>query len=127
VVVRGPSGNWRSAVQLSHGTQEQLYLLLRIAVTNILTRRGETCPLIFDDVSVHCDELRTDALLETLLELSATQQIIVFTQENGVLDWARERLGPNDSITELCDLWPGSGLGKGTGALENVSDGASVG
>src|SRR5690606_15899559 len=52
-------GRWREAALLSHGTAEQIYLLLRVALAEHLTRPGEICPLILDDVTAHCDDERT--------------------------------------------------------------------
>src|SRR5215813_9930190 len=51
VQVRGGSGNWRNAGRLSHGTAEQVYLLLRIAFADHLTNGHDTYPLLLDDVT----------------------------------------------------------------------------
>jgi len=61
VEIRGAAGHWRDARQLSHGTAEQVYLLLRIAMAKHLAVTGESSPLILDDVTVHCDRERTTA------------------------------------------------------------------
>ena len=58
VRVSGDGKSWREAPLLSYGTAEQVYLLLRIAMARLLTREGETCPLILDDVTVNCDPQR---------------------------------------------------------------------
>lgn len=93
VKVRGAGGNWRAATLLSEGTAEQVYLLLRIALVEHLTRpSGEACPLILDDVMVQSDEARKMALLEILHEVSAERQVILFTMEPSVADWARHTL-----------------------------------
>ena len=55
VKVSGDGVSWRDANLLSHGTAEQIYLLLRVVMTRYLTKPGETCPLILDDITVHCD------------------------------------------------------------------------
>jgi uncharacterized protein YhaN len=55
VKVCGPTRRWRSADLLSYGTAEQIYLLLRVALADHLTRGYDTCPLLFDDVTVHAD------------------------------------------------------------------------
>ena len=101
VRVRDDAQEWRPAEQLSHGTQEQIYLLLRAAMARILPKNGEVCPLILDDVTVHSDERRTEAVLGMLHELSAEQQVIVFSQEQEVLAWAEERLGERDRLVRL--------------------------
>ena len=44
VRVRLPDGTFQLAYLLSHGTAEQVYLLLRVAMAERLTRPGEVCP-----------------------------------------------------------------------------------
>ena len=44
VEVRAGRGRWREANRLSHGTVEQVYLLLRFALCRHLTKEGERCP-----------------------------------------------------------------------------------
>jgi len=48
----------RNVQLLSHGTAEQIYLLLRVVLAERLTTAGETCPLLLDDVLVQCDQAR---------------------------------------------------------------------
>ncbi|MSQ15684.1 MAG: hypothetical protein EXR50_07470 [Dehalococcoidia bacterium] len=92
VRVRLPDGTLKSAHLLSHGTAEQVYLLLRVAMAELLTKPDEVCPLVLDDVTVQSDAVRTVAILETLLALSAERQIILFSQEEEVLHWAETNL-----------------------------------
>jgi DNA repair exonuclease SbcCD ATPase subunit len=94
VEVCGPSRHWRRAELLSYGTAEQIYLLLRVALADHLTRGRDTCPLILDDVTVHADSSRTRDVLELLLKVSQDRQVVLFTQENEVADWARVKLAP---------------------------------
>jgi len=92
VQVRSERGEWRDATLLSHGTSEQVYLLLRMAMAEHLTRQGEICPLILDDVLVQSDDDRKEAILDVLHKLSHERQVILFTQEQEVLEWSREAL-----------------------------------
>jgi uncharacterized protein YhaN len=102
VQVLAPDGHWRHAALLSHGTAEQIYLLLRVALAEYLTRPGEVCPLILDDVTVHCDRERKGAVLATLHQVSKERQVILFSQEEEVLAWARAHFQtPADRITPL--------------------------
>jgi exonuclease SbcC len=102
VEVCGPTRHWRSADRLSYGTAEQIYLLLRVALADHLTRGHDTCPLLLDDVTVHADATRTRDLLDLLLDLSTERQIVVFTQEEQVAAWARQHLtGPKHAIVNL--------------------------
>ncbi len=68
---------------------EQIYLLLRVALAEYFTsRRSEPCPLLFDEVTVHCDTGRREAILAILGEVSRSHQVIVFAAEDVVRDWA---------------------------------------
>jgi uncharacterized protein YhaN len=99
VQVLGRDGQWRKAQHLSHGAAEQIYLLLRITLAERLTARSEICPIILDDVLVQCDRDRKRALLDVLLRLASTRQVILFTQEEEVLRWAREFItAPNELL-----------------------------
>jgi DNA repair exonuclease SbcCD ATPase subunit len=102
VRVRTATGEWRPATRLSHGTSEQVYLLLRLALAEFLVTTGEPAPIVLDDVTVQSDECRTVALLELLHEVSADRQVILFSQEGVVDEWARRRLdAENDRRIEL--------------------------
>ena len=107
VEVRGPDGRFVSAELLSHGTAEQVYLLLRLALARHLTVRGEVCPLLLDDALSGCDSKRAQALLESLLAIAAATQVILFTHDDEVLAWARERLhDPRHRVVELANPGP---------------------
>ncbi len=96
VRVRLANGTLQSAHLLSHGTAEQIYLLLRVAMAERLTKQDEVCPLILDDVTAQSDGRRTVAILDALHVISAERQIILFTQEQEVLTWAESHLIGND-------------------------------
>jgi hypothetical protein len=102
VEVCGSTRHWRSADLLSYGTAEQVYLLLRVALADHLTRGHDTCPLLLDDVTVHADGARTRDILDLLLHISTERQIVVFTQEEQVAVWAHQYLtGPEHAIVNL--------------------------
>ncbi len=101
VTVRDRAGRYLSAGALSHGTTEQVFLLLRLAMVKVLTAPNESCPFIIDDATVHADEERTRALLSLLHNASHERQIVLFTQETSVRDWARSNLSEGDRLIEL--------------------------
>ncbi len=101
VKVTDAAGRFRDAGALSHGTTEQIYLLLRIAMAKILTNPIESCPIIIDDSTVHADQERTEALLAVLRDASLDTQIVIFTQEQHVLEWAKSNLTDRDHLVEL--------------------------
>lgn len=102
VTVKDGDGGWRDATQLSHGTAEQIFLLLRMAMARHLTRNGEVCPLLLDDITVQFDTLRTEAVLTVLHAISRERQVILFTQEDAVVAWASANLSaPHDQLVSL--------------------------
>lgn len=100
VRVRAAGGTWREATRLSHGTAEQIYLLLRVAMAEHLVTTGEPILLLLDDPTVQADRQRTEAIMGVLHRLSADRQIIVFSQEDEVHAWARASLPP-EALIEL--------------------------
>jgi uncharacterized protein YhaN len=91
---------------LGHGLRrtcaEQIYLLLRVALAERLTKPGEVCPLILDEVTLQADRERKQAMLEVLRRLSAGRQVILFTQEDDVRAWAEANLSlPQDVLIRL--------------------------
>jgi len=101
VQVLGPDSEWHNAQHLSHGTAEQIYLLLRVVLAERLTTACETCPLLLDDVFVHCDRVRKPALLNVMLAVSRTRQVILLTQEEEVPQWAQHHLASSDELAIL--------------------------
>ena len=107
VRVSSDGGVLRDAPLLSHGTTEQIYLLLRVAMASLLTRAsGETCPLLLDDVTVHCDSGRQTTILHLLQEISNKRQVILFSQEPETLSWAERHL--RRDTERLIKLDPGA-------------------
>jgi hypothetical protein len=105
VEVCGPTRQWHKADLLSYGTAEQIYLLLRIALADHLTKNHDICPLVLDDVTVHADTARTRDILDLLLKIAADRQVILFSQEDQVAAWAREYLHtPDHAIRALRPL-----------------------
>ena len=91
VKLRHRDGMIREAALLSHGTAEQVYLLLRMILAQVLTDGHETCPVLLDDPTVHADPRRKEQVLEYLFQASKKHQVILFTQDHLVLQWARAR------------------------------------
>ena len=92
VRVCGDEERWRSAADLSRGTAEQIYLLLRVTLAEHLGKEGETCPLILDDPTASSDAERRDAVLQALLSIADERQVVLFTHDQGVRDWADQHL-----------------------------------
>jgi len=95
-------GQFRPATVLSHGTTEQLFLLLRLALAQRLITTEERAPIILDDITVQSDAERTVAALDLLHEISRDHRVVLFSQEDEVLRWAEQRL--HDSTDQLVRL-----------------------
>jgi hypothetical protein len=112
VQVCGHDRDFRRAELLSHGTAEQIYLLLRVALMARLTEGHDTCPLLLDDVTVHADPERTRHLLDLLHRLSGDRQIVLFAHQDQVREWAYARFdGERDALIELQPLTSPHGQG----------------
>lgn len=72
---------------LSRGTAEQLYLAIRLALAETMSRQV-SLPLLFDDLFVNFDESRLHAALSLLGELSASRQIVMMTCHKHVAEGA---------------------------------------
>jgi hypothetical protein len=106
VLVRGSgTAPLRPVDQVSHGTREQVYLLLRVALAERVVTTGESCPLLLDDVTVHADAGRTERVLDVLLTVARRHQVVLFTQQEQVRDWARALPAPH-ALRELTALAP---------------------
>src|SRR5436190_14351014 len=102
VQVCDQSGEWRDAARLPQGTAEQIYLLLRLAMVEYLTKPSEVCPLILDDITLQSDTRRKERILNMLRKVSEQRQVILFTGEEEVLQWAKKNLSqPEARIIEL--------------------------
>ena len=77
-----------SAMALSKGTGEQVYLALRLALYRMLSDPADPCPIILDDALAYFDDERAALALQYLAELAEDRQILLFTchsREAGLL------------------------------------------
>ena len=65
--------------RLSDGTQEQIAVLVRLAMASMLAERGQTVPVILDDALVYCDDDRIKRMFDALSRAGKRQQVIVLT------------------------------------------------
>lgn len=77
----------------SHGTRDQVSLLLRLALCEVLSEGGEAVPLFLDEPFLAADLGRRHSLMEFLTALAAKNQVLVTTSDP---------LAAN----ELCSLCP---------------------
>lgn len=64
--------------ELSQGTIDQLYVCLRLAISEIMSKK-HALPFIIDDAFVHFDTPRTKRMMEILSKIAKHQQVIMFT------------------------------------------------
>ncbi len=69
---------------LSSGTQDQAYLALRLALTELISEE-DALPIILDDALAQYDDTRTKTAVEFLKHYSEKGQIIMFTCHNSVV------------------------------------------
>ncbi len=79
---------------LSSGTQDQAYLGLRLALSELLTQESKKLPIILDDALAQYDDTRTKTALKFLKDYSENGQIIMFTCHKSLVD-AANQFNPN--------------------------------
>jgi hypothetical protein len=62
---------------VSHGTRDQVALLLRLALCEVLGEGGESMPLLLDEPMVSSDPRRRSAMAQFLAGLADTNQLVV--------------------------------------------------
>ncbi|MGZ6256238.1 MAG: AAA family ATPase [Candidatus Limnocylindria bacterium] len=96
------TGQWRDARLLSEGAREQIYLLLRVAMAEHLVTTDERAPLLLDEVTAQSDPERKRRILDVLHALSADRQVILFSHDAEVVEWASRALTePRDKLVRL--------------------------
>ena len=65
--------------RLSAGTQEQIAVLVRLAMGAMLAGRGDPVPIILDDALVFSDDERIAQMFDAISRAGRTQQVIVLT------------------------------------------------
>ena len=69
----------RNVLTLSAGTEDQLYLALRLAICSLAMDEHNPCPIIMDDALASFDDGRARMALDFLRELAKTRQIILLS------------------------------------------------
>lgn len=65
--------------RLSLGTQEQIAVLVRLAMGAMICERGEDVPVILDDALVFSDDGRIEQMFDAISRAGRNQQVIVLT------------------------------------------------
>ena len=94
LLVESQDGGRINPANLSRGTGEQLYLAMRLALVREYSRHVEALPVVFDDIFVNFDPVRTRRSIEAIRDLSQTHQILLFTCHPHLLELIQEIVPP---------------------------------
>ena len=87
LIIQVNNGNYMPASLMSTGTIDQMYLSLRIAMMESLTK--ENMPIILDETFAYFDNERLNNILQFIINKYPNKQIIIFTctnREKNILD-----------------------------------------
>ena len=91
--VMDAAGNIRTPQQLSRGTREQLFLSLRFGLILEMGQHSERLPVIVDEALVNFDPTRGIRAAGSFIELSETNQVLVFTCHPQIVQWFVDAAG----------------------------------
>lgn len=77
--IRRNGPNAENFERLSAGTQEQIAVLVRLAMGAMICDRGQPVPIILDDALVFSDDDRIEQMFDALNRAGLKQQVIVLT------------------------------------------------
>ena len=81
----------KEAAYLSSGTEDQLYLALRLATTELLTAQSEGLPIFMDDPLADYDDTRAQKTFDFLKKYAGSRQLVMFTCHNSFAEMAKSR------------------------------------
>lgn len=91
IKVRAPeTGEVIHTDQLSRGTQDQIFLIERLEIARMLDRSSSAAPLLLDDPFDRFDLKRLRLALEIMAEVARERQVILFSEDNHVVEAVRE-------------------------------------
>lgn len=64
---------------LSHGTREQIAVIVRVGLGRLLANRGTPIPVLLDDALVFSDDNRIERMFDALTQAAEKHQVIVLT------------------------------------------------
>jgi len=86
---------------LSSGTEDQLFLALRIAGIKDYLVRAEPLPFVADDLFLNFDSDRAAAGFKVLGQLAERTQVLFYTHHQHLVDIAKETLGEEVHVEDL--------------------------
>ena len=103
--VTDPIGTPKQPSQLSRGTREQLFLSLRFGLVLDMGQRSERLPVIVDESLVNFDPVRGLKAAGAFVDLSRTNQVLVFTCHPQIVDWfEKAAVAKGVQLPEVIDI-----------------------
>ena len=99
-----PDGEVVAVPGLSSGTEDQLFLALRIAAVEDYLTRAVALPFVADDLFINFDQERSAAGFEVLGQLAEQTQVLFYTHHPHLVDVARETLDADVHVVTLADV-----------------------
>ena len=75
---------------LSHGTRDQVALLLRVALAEVLSAGGEPIPVLLDEPLLSADPQRRATAMRFLWQLSEANQVVMSTSDPSIVTELQE-------------------------------------
>jgi uncharacterized protein YhaN len=72
---------------LSQGIQDQIYLLLRFGLAEMISEGRESLPFLLDDPFVNYDHSHLMLTLNLLAKVAEQSQLLLFTKDEVIVDW----------------------------------------
>ncbi len=98
-----PDGKVVTVPGLSTGTEDQLFLALRIAAVEDYLARAVALPFVADDLFINFDLERSAAGFEVLGQLAEQTQVLFYTHHPHLKEVAFDVLGPDTHVVSLGD------------------------
>lgn len=100
IIVEDHDGKSKSISQLSRGTAEQLYLALRFGFIEEFKKHSESLPIVFDDILVNFDPIRSENASIAIKNLATKNQIFFFTCHPETVDILKDSV-PDAQVIDL--------------------------
>jgi len=98
---RRPNGSVVDIEGMSEGTQDQLFLALRLAALDLHLDHAQVLPFVADDLFINYDDLRAKGGLQALGELSRKTQVLFLTHHDHLLPVIQEVFGMQVNVVRL--------------------------
>ena len=99
-----PDGEVVAVPGLSNGTEDQLFLALRISAVEDYLGNALALPFVADDLFINFDPDRSAAGFEVLGQLAERTQVLFYTHHPHLVEIAQKTLGTDINVISLTEL-----------------------